>query len=96
MRVIILFLKTFFIDNKKQLGDGVAEWIATYTGAGSNPAMGGIFLRASHGVRREVPPFPSPPSEHGKTYWCPLKNLPNQNTRVYKSTISYPTNKNKQ
>jgi len=33
--------------------------IATLTGAGSMPATGGIFLRASNGVRKEVPPSPT-------------------------------------
>jgi len=43
--------------------DGMAERIkasvAMHTGAGSMPATGGIFLLASHGVRKEVPPFPT-------------------------------------
>jgi len=33
--------------------------IATHAGAGSNPAAGSIFLKASHGVWREFPPSPT-------------------------------------
>jgi len=56
-----MLIRDFSMNNKIK-GDGVAERIkasvATHTGAGSNPAVGGIFLRASYGVQREVPPSP--------------------------------------
>jgi len=61
------------------MGDGVAERIkASVATCNSHRrrfdtlAMGGFFLRGSHGVRKEVPPSPT----MADTYGCPLKNLP--------------------
>jgi len=49
-------------------------------------AAGGIFLRASHGVRREVPPS----STRGwqKPTGAPFEILPEHNTHVYQPTQS--------
>jgi len=80
----------------------VAGWIkasvasvATHTVAGSNLAAGGIFLRASHGIRRKVQPSPT------RAWQIPIR-MPNKkicqtkNPRVYKLTIFPVQTKNKQ
>jgi len=62
--------------------DGVVERTkasdATRTDAGSIPAAGGIFLRASHGVEREMPP--SPDRAWQKPTGAQLETLPNLKT----------------
>jgi len=65
-------------------GDGVAErtkrWFDT-------SAAGGIFLRASHGVRRTSTAIP-PPGAWQKPTGAPSEILPKHNTQVYQPSQS--------
>jgi len=73
------------------VAEGIKASVATNTRAGSKPTAGGIFLRASDGVWREVPP--SPPPEHGRYLRVPTKKSAKTKTHVFKLTVPSPTAK---
>jgi len=71
-------------------GDGVAEWskasVATRPSIDRFPVAGGIFLRASLGVRRTSAAIPHP--DMADTYGCPNRKFCQKHTCA--NNLQYP------